>query len=81
MLARHDDLLMEVEDWNERNGAGRMVPWELLARCCGADVARRFDGSVSGADLIERLLSAQERLMRPRLEPRTASRSGYASRR
>jgi hypothetical protein len=80
-LARYDDLLTAVEDWNEHNGAERSVTWELLAACLGSERAGRLDGQVSGAELIEHLLREEEALMRPRLEPRTGLRAEYASRR
>lgn len=78
-LARLDALLDRVEDWNEGNGGLRMVPWELLAACLGSTRAGSLDGRVSGAELIEYLLGAEEALMRPRLEPRTGPRAQYAS--
>ena len=80
-LRQLDDLLGSVEDRNETHGGDAIVPWELLAACLGSERAGRLDGRVSGAELIEYLLRAEEALMRPRLEPRTGPRAEYASRR
>lgn len=80
LLARYDDLLMEVEEWNEINGAGRTVPWDLLNKCLTGG-AGPDDGAFTGAELIEYLLLAERDLMRPRLVPRNGLRAEYASRR
>jgi hypothetical protein len=79
-LARTDDLLMAVEDWNEVHGADVPVSWELLNQCLRGGAGAQ-DGAVTGAELIEYLLDAQRGLMRPLADSRTQPRTAYASRR
>lgn len=78
-LAAYDDLLMEVENWNQAHGAETLVPWALADRCLRGG-AQPDDGAITGTQLIEYLLGEQEALMRPRLEPRMGLRAVSASR-